>query len=973
MRELAKRIGRALWRRASPVSKARLRRVWKARLPILAVGAALVVGWVVAASEVLRSENFGAIYVESPEIYTRERLVNDRYRQDAWLEKQLEKLDVATNLLQGTITRAQSFGISGGVGGDAPATQPATPAADANQIPAAITFPFDLEFKVRAGIRDGIRQAILENQLDDRHDLGGNSIYVLKFDATVVPGSGSHQRAMIRITADTPRPGLLYERSPAGDPTKPLPFFDAYYRVKAVTDHLVSAREQPDKPDNLPIVTDEEVATVRGIEALFDRWIASVQLRVNKYSEFYTRAFIDCKLDATAYQQFARYVVPDPEKPGEFDFAELIKPQSCKNYIKPILQEKADRPSIVQDLRSIFLSTEKPTGGNYFDVAPPSLPLVDPAPPPDTAMVPPVSSEAASAPPAPSDEAAAQDEPSSPTVEETRARTQVQGMNEANQQASGDGQLDYVPVSLTPGRALRLSALIKKFSAVEVISSVLSIPRNKVQQFELPGNQIQLGLETHRRYFTVIFNATDPLDAPITIQRSVDAPFLLRDCHDNAEIRRQMSAWPAVFDQFYVSDDFVSNLPSERIPVIDQTSINWIDVIEGRYVGYRGVILVSDGIDLAYSRPVTEISADLLSLAAKWKQLHRIFSASGATCPALTTSIPSGLFNFVRDITTPDRYSYAVLPREESRAYLNDASVALTAMLSAQGPAGTGGVQAFGESLSQVREALAETTVVGFAGLGSDDSWMPRNNAPIALAGQFATTNGTDSEMVFGWILSPPPGRSGGAGTPVQRALSALISVPAWQNALDLTIETGWLDARGSFRQSNGQKSIQLRVPLPQDLTALDAVLGDKGVAREPSILTTQMDRYRLAPCRPATIVIPGLRLWRSTRVTLGAQRADQIEVLPSMDGLIAYFDEIQPAVITQEGGNVPLRVWTSEGTDVVEDKITILPPEDVRDCKLSEAKYNRLIRAVDLDDLTGAASKKPGAEVDVDKGTTAQ
>ena len=49
-------------------------------------------------------------------------------------------------------------------------------------------FPFDQDFLIRSGIRDAIRQLILENLLDDRHDLTGNSVYGLKFDISVIPG-----------------------------------------------------------------------------------------------------------------------------------------------------------------------------------------------------------------------------------------------------------------------------------------------------------------------------------------------------------------------------------------------------------------------------------------------------------------------------------------------------------------------------------------------------------------------------------------------------------------------------------------------------------------------------------------------------------------------------------------------------------------------------------------------------------------
>ena len=59
-------------------------------------------------------------------------------------------------------------------------------------------FPFDQDFLIRSGIRDAIRQLILENLLDDRHDLTGNSVYGLKFDISVIPGNQTYS---LRICA----------------------------------------------------------------------------------------------------------------------------------------------------------------------------------------------------------------------------------------------------------------------------------------------------------------------------------------------------------------------------------------------------------------------------------------------------------------------------------------------------------------------------------------------------------------------------------------------------------------------------------------------------------------------------------------------------------------------------------------------------------------------------------------------------
>jgi hypothetical protein len=57
-----------------------------------ATGVVLVLG-VLARGIPGLTDSGGSIYVGSPEVYTRERLVNDRYDQDYWLHAQLTRLD----------------------------------------------------------------------------------------------------------------------------------------------------------------------------------------------------------------------------------------------------------------------------------------------------------------------------------------------------------------------------------------------------------------------------------------------------------------------------------------------------------------------------------------------------------------------------------------------------------------------------------------------------------------------------------------------------------------------------------------------------------------------------------------------------------------------------------------------------------------------------------------------------------------
>jgi hypothetical protein len=144
----------------------------------------------------------GAIHVASPEINTRERLVNDRYEQDAWLRDELRKAQMSPSGSQGVFSSSsrQSHSLGAAVG----TTLPTLPDLDAG-LPAATPTtgdprpsPID-DFHDRAAFLEEIRAELLENQLDDRHDLGGNTVYRLKFDCTVIPAAHNDSSAVVEV------------------------------------------------------------------------------------------------------------------------------------------------------------------------------------------------------------------------------------------------------------------------------------------------------------------------------------------------------------------------------------------------------------------------------------------------------------------------------------------------------------------------------------------------------------------------------------------------------------------------------------------------------------------------------------------------------------------------------------------------------------------------------------------------------
>ena len=196
--------------------------LWVGSLVVAGIAALLGLLWLSGAYDTR-----GLIFVGSPEVYTRERLVNDRYDQDFWLHGQLKRLDESTAMLTSVIRQKVGVGVNLEIGaGDAPGS--GAPGTGDGTTPGDVTIemPFDQEFLIRASVRDAIRQLILENLLDDRHDLTGNSVYGLKFDMTVVAGDRTYASAFVKasikarqlFSEEGPGSGTGGGRGPAEDP-----------------------------------------------------------------------------------------------------------------------------------------------------------------------------------------------------------------------------------------------------------------------------------------------------------------------------------------------------------------------------------------------------------------------------------------------------------------------------------------------------------------------------------------------------------------------------------------------------------------------------------------------------------------------------------------------------------------------------------------------------------------------------------
>src|SRR5712691_8940811 len=160
-----------------------LRWAWDHRPHGWVTPTSVAVGLVIAAFAMWFSDllgertTLGTIVVGSPAIYTRERLVNDRFLQDAWLSSQLDPTSGIQDSRQFR-KEGREFGLRAGdskapsgssEGSGHPSQKPEY--ADGPRLSSRVLFLEAVDY------REVVRSLTIENQLDDRHDLNGNSLY----------------------------------------------------------------------------------------------------------------------------------------------------------------------------------------------------------------------------------------------------------------------------------------------------------------------------------------------------------------------------------------------------------------------------------------------------------------------------------------------------------------------------------------------------------------------------------------------------------------------------------------------------------------------------------------------------------------------------------------------------------------------------------------------------------------------------
>jgi hypothetical protein len=320
--------------------------------------------------------------------------------------------------------------------------------------------------------------------------------------------------------------------------------------------------------------------------------------------------------------------------------------------------------------------------------------------------------------------------------------------------------------------------------------------------------------------------------------------------------------------------------------------------------------------------------------------------------------------NFTENISTAsetrDTFELLVrygLPGEERSAFVNDLR----------------------RRSNELRAVLAHPIVVGF---GSGRRELRTLTHPIDETRSTAVIRETD----FGWVVAPRMRGSEFEQIDNQYALTAVISVPSWWRSVELDIKTCWLSRPELSELQAGEdvnickdKEARLHktvIRLPGAIAELSRKLGFE-VLQEP-YLSPDNPIQVLEIGQPGSLLLKGGRLWRSTEVTIGSQKADSIVVLPNMNGIIAHFKCVLPQLGIQ-GYDKPIQtaalVWTSEGVTTgapvtlnwpsVQGPISAAKPQDtaVPDEKRN-ASSKESAGAVDVSQITAGSNseaKAPG------------
>lgn len=283
----------------------------------------------------------GILSLEPPQVYTRERLVNDRFRQANWLENQLDSTndsDTIDDIGRVLSTIRQQTGVDVTISTVAPTVQDTTAPSDGTNVTsvptAAAMGSFGQRLVETDKLRSRLRTDLMDTLLDDGHDLEGNTLYRLNFDAVVMP-----------IIGEQRYPGTAIYVIRARNPFAPL-FNTACVDAKGTENtsadnentEPLPATLKPECPVKLPVNAKDRNAHIKELEQkqamddieLLRDWQTEIQRFLTRVVEQRVQTFrenkrlsnpvdpkediaLDWYLRLTLIESFLDAIVLDPE------------------------------------------------------------------------------------------------------------------------------------------------------------------------------------------------------------------------------------------------------------------------------------------------------------------------------------------------------------------------------------------------------------------------------------------------------------------------------------------------------------------------------------------------------------------------------------------------------------------------------------------------------------------------------------
>jgi len=795
----------------------------------------LLPGW-------LKQGNGGIVIVDSPEVYSRERLINDRFRQVSWLEEELAeaknknfgnqaiadlramwKLDAAVNIGDGSAAKADN-----GNGGN---TSDDNQNGDKKSSDQLTVSPSE-QFSDMLAYREEIRTEMMETLLDDRHDIKGNTLYRLKLDTTVLPEENTSKLVVIQAKL------------------KKAQFCD-----ESGEDENSGNSKKSDVP--FPCIS---------IDSIHREWMRLTQVKINEGVDAMVDLIRTKNLPSDTYEKFSNYLLSHivqtdgdgvdwrDDKLVQAYYTGVRKWQASRKYI-PIPGCQGD--DVLKNLEK-FPKCTRPAYEFYYRTADPKF----------------------------------------------------------------------------NHRYTELRKLLFSY-----YSSRLS---DTFQYKEFSDSQLRS-----------CFDKPDPRDQYIC----VNAFKKCDPCSEKDNIEFSVRLEKIKGRELVHIDARNAEVALIRFAIVNFTVDRYTHINERR---------IKECESLLSSKGSNFIDKSLSCLA----HIEKI-NCKVEACATKVTELPEGRkkemgcekwneenkdkgdicdvkSNFKKLLDDKENiYSYAITPKEsvqrvltiESERRQKQLALSLVAKLSAgdlKSQSVEGLTNLFADDSSHSEQIKRKPLIVSF-GRG-----QPRNALP----------GSADSATDFGWILGPKYqtiDKSKAAfrfvQVPAQHSLSAVVSVPSWWTAIDIDIESCWIDQKEmKDQESRGINSfcndevvanshsnnIRYTVRLPGTPSELPRKFGYE-IERAPWI---ERHEDYLADFfvgqKDASLIIKGNELWRSTVVTIGNQKANSIEVLPNMKGIIASFSEIklphrkfEVKMMSKSGsrGQEPVCfvrseviVWTSEG-----------------------------------------------------------